>query len=145
MRVAAVILLAGVLDAQERRDVPTFSSQVALVTVDAVVLDADGKPVRGLTREDFALFEDGAPQAIASFEAFDLGEAPAAKPEPSPGGVNNPSTNVGPPPSGARSLRLSTPIVTDRLSARDGVPPQPVLMAHRRFARPKRIYWSPPE
>ena len=57
--------------AQEPRDVPTFSSGTELVTVDAVVLDDHGRPVRGLTSQDFALAEDGKPQAIVSFEPFD--------------------------------------------------------------------------
>jgi VWFA-related protein len=58
---------------QEHHDIPTFKSQVELVTVDAVVLDGKGQPVRGLTAQDFTLLEDGKPQTIASFEAFDLG------------------------------------------------------------------------
>src|SRR5712691_1169770 len=57
--------------AQEPRDVPTFSSGTELVTVDAVMLDDHGRPVRGLTSQDFALAEDGKPQAIVSFEPFD--------------------------------------------------------------------------
>ena len=44
------------------------------MTVDAIVLDAKGQPVRGLTRDDFALSEDGKPQEIVSFEAFDGAE-----------------------------------------------------------------------
>ena len=75
--------------AQEPRDIPTFASKVELVTVDAVVVDGKGRPVRGLTAADFTLLEDGKPQAIASFEAFDLGDA-AARPAPArrrrPGG-----------------------------------------------------------
>ena len=64
--------------AQEPHDVPTFASKVELVTVDAVVLDGKGRPVRGLTAADFTLIEDGKPQTIASFEAIDLGERRAA-------------------------------------------------------------------
>ena len=66
-------LLVAVAAAQEPRDVPTFASKVDLVTVDAVVQDGKGRPVRGLTADDFTLLEDGKPQTIASFEAFDLG------------------------------------------------------------------------
>ena len=33
-------------------------------------LDGKGLPVRGLSRDDFAILEDGKPQPIASFEAF---------------------------------------------------------------------------
>ena len=53
---------------------PTFSSKIDLVTVDVVVQDGKGRPVRGLTAADFTLLEDGKPQAIATFEGIDLGE-----------------------------------------------------------------------
>jgi VWFA-related protein len=43
---------------------------VELVTVDAVVLDAGGRPVPGLARDDFRVIEDGKPLEIARFEAF---------------------------------------------------------------------------
>ena len=52
-----------------------------LVTVDAVVLDREGRPVPGLARDDFMVSEDGKPLEIARFEAFGpepTGRAPAA-------------------------------------------------------------------
>ncbi|HVQ29034.1 MAG TPA: VWA domain-containing protein, partial [Vicinamibacteria bacterium] len=67
-----VTVMAALAAAQENRT-PTFSSQVELVTVDVVVLDGKGQLVRGLAREDFTILEDGKPQPIASFEAFDQG------------------------------------------------------------------------
>jgi VWFA-related protein len=73
---AAVVLwvAAASFAQQEPPAVPVFPSAVELVTVDAVVLDDRGRPVRGLKREDFTLTEDGRPQEIASFEAVDAGE-----------------------------------------------------------------------
>jgi len=59
---------------------PTFPSGVELITVDAVVLDREGRPVPGLTQEDFLVKEDGRPRDIVSFEAFDVG-AVAGEPE----------------------------------------------------------------
>jgi VWFA-related protein len=53
---------------------PTFPSGVELVTIDAVAVDGEGRPIPGLTREDFALSEDGRAQEIARFEAFVAGE-----------------------------------------------------------------------
>jgi VWFA-related protein len=49
---------------------PSFPSQVELITVDAVVVDDDGRPMAGLTRDDFVVKEDGREQPLASFEAF---------------------------------------------------------------------------
>jgi VWFA-related protein len=48
---------------------PEFPSAVAVVRVDVVVLDPDGRPVEGLRAADFELREDGHRQAITSFEA----------------------------------------------------------------------------
>ncbi len=47
---------------------PTISVNVRLVNVFVNVTDPQGAPVPGLTREDFALSEDGHPQKIAVFE-----------------------------------------------------------------------------
>jgi VWFA-related protein len=78
---AAVIQIALVTATQPgRAQTPTFSSEVELVTVDAIVLDEKGQPVRGLTRDDFTLSEDGKPQDIVSFEAFDGAEVADAAP-----------------------------------------------------------------
>jgi VWFA-related protein len=71
--------------AESSQESATFQSKVELITVDAVVLDPAGKPVRGLTRDDFVLTEDGRPKDIASFEAYALEprpeeETPAAPP-----------------------------------------------------------------
>jgi VWFA-related protein len=87
----AIVFLAGLLallraeraaSAQSQPRLPTFPSQVELITVDAVVLDDSGRPVPGLTRDDFVVKEDGRVQEIASFEAFVLepSEAPSEPP-----------------------------------------------------------------
>ena len=57
-----VVSLAG--QAQE----PVFRAGVDLVTVDAIVVDKDGRPVTGLTADDFVLTVDGKPRAIDAFE-----------------------------------------------------------------------------
>lgn len=48
--------------------------------MDAVVLDAAGRPVTGLTRDDFSVSEEGRPREIVSFEAVDLGSEAAPPP-----------------------------------------------------------------
>jgi VWFA-related protein len=45
---------------------PVFRTSVDLVTVDATVLDRDGRPVEGLTADDFLLRVDGQPRRIVS-------------------------------------------------------------------------------
>jgi hypothetical protein len=46
----------------------TFRSRVDLVEAEALVLDANGHPVPGLTAEDFTLSVDGQPRAIESVD-----------------------------------------------------------------------------
>jgi VWFA-related protein len=57
---------------------PTFETEVELVTVDVAVVDKKGQSVRGLTREDFVVTENGVPQALTSFEAVVVPEVPRA-------------------------------------------------------------------
>ena len=49
-----------------------FRAGIDLVTVDAVVLDKDGNPVPGLTRQDFEVEEDGRVQQITEFQSVEL-------------------------------------------------------------------------
>jgi VWFA-related protein len=51
---------------------PTFSVNVEYVEVDAVVTDKDDQFVRGLTKDDFQIFEDGKPQTISTFSLVDI-------------------------------------------------------------------------
>ena len=51
-----------------QRPTATFRSSVDLVTVNVVVRDKNGNIVRGLTRDDFTVTEDGRPQTISTFD-----------------------------------------------------------------------------
>ncbi|HXY42320.1 MAG TPA: VWA domain-containing protein [Vicinamibacteria bacterium] len=73
--VVSIVLLALVSLAPAHGDsprAPAFPGGVELVRVDAVVLDRDGKPVRGLTAADFEVYENGKKTDVASFEAIGL-------------------------------------------------------------------------
>ena len=72
---ALVAAAAAAVVAQQRQPIeppPTFRGSVELVEVDVYVTDADGKPVRGLTAEDFDVFEDGQQRVINTFAAVDI-------------------------------------------------------------------------
>ncbi|MFA6958131.1 MAG: VWA domain-containing protein [Thermoanaerobaculia bacterium] len=45
--------------------------EVAVANVDVVVTDRDGNPIRGLTKDDFELYEEGKLQAITNFSVVD--------------------------------------------------------------------------
>ena len=80
---AAGLPLAGAPGAQEPTPVPpSFPAQVSAITVDVVVLDKSGAPVRGLTRDDFTVLEDGRPQTIVGFESRDVETGRAAAENP---------------------------------------------------------------
>jgi VWFA-related protein len=55
--------------AQGPQPLYTLSVKSQLVTLDVVVNDKNGEPVRGLTRDDFTIYEDKVAQPIVSFEA----------------------------------------------------------------------------
>ena len=60
--------------AQTPTDQPpvTFRVEVNYVEVDAVVTDAEGVPVRDLTKDDFELLEDGRRQDVTSFALINI-------------------------------------------------------------------------
>lgn len=66
---------------------------VEVVNVEVRVTDRQGRPLRGLTREDFRLFEDGDPVEIEYFSVF---EGPATGPEEEPA-AEAPPTGGEPP------------------------------------------------
>ena len=58
---------AAALTAQQAAQPPAFKSRVTVVPVDVRVIDRTGKPITGLTAEDFTITEDGVPQSIVHF------------------------------------------------------------------------------
>jgi VWFA-related protein len=50
----------------------TFRVEVNYVEVDAIVTDAQGRPVTGLTADDFEVLEDGKPQKISAFSLVNI-------------------------------------------------------------------------
>ena len=78
--VAAASLSVGVLAAlplglplqQQPADSPVFRGSVQSIEVDVRVTDRNGAVVRGLTRDDFTLLEDGKPQSITTASFVDL-------------------------------------------------------------------------
>jgi VWFA-related protein len=78
--VGAVLVLQSPILLGQAQQAPgvTFQVEVNYVDVDVVVTDEQGQFVTGLTRSDFAVFEDGKPQKIDTFSLVDL---PVEKPQ----------------------------------------------------------------
>jgi VWFA-related protein len=74
------VLAGGVLTAQAPRtqERPTFRVETRAIEVDAFVTDREGAFVRGLTKDDFELLEDGQPQEISAFTLVDVPIDPPA-------------------------------------------------------------------
>src|SRR5947209_3603213 len=63
---------------QEQQPSPlTARIEVSLVNVDGTVTSR-GEPLRGLTRDDFEILEDGVPQTITNFYAIEPPTPPSA-------------------------------------------------------------------
>jgi VWFA-related protein len=90
---------------------PTFGREVEIVRVDVVVTDKAGKPVLGLTKDDFTLLDEGKPQTIDTFES-----AAPDVPSPSVAAATPPRVVSNEPlPPGADTSR-SVIIVFDNLN-----------------------------
>jgi VWFA-related protein len=69
---AGAVLAAGQATQPAAPQTPTFRADVEYVEVDALVTDQQGAFVRGLTQDDFEVFEDGKRQTIAAFSIVDI-------------------------------------------------------------------------
>ena len=73
------LVLCASIQAQSQRP-PVFRGRIDLMQLDVTVLDKNGVPVRGLTKDDFTLLEDNRPQTIQGFTAVDVPERTVAGP-----------------------------------------------------------------
>jgi len=71
LAVATVVLLQAQSTAPPTQ-LPTFRTGVDVVELDVTVLDKDRRPVKGLTADDFIIFDRGVPQTIVAFSAVDV-------------------------------------------------------------------------
>ena len=67
--VLALICAATLAVSAQDQPTPKFKAGVAVVPVTAVVRDSGGRLVRGLTREDFQVLEDGVSTSIVDFRS----------------------------------------------------------------------------
>jgi len=69
---AAVAIALFVAVAARGQNAASERVEVTLVEVPVNVTSADGEPIRGLTKENFALFDDGEKREITHFEVVDF-------------------------------------------------------------------------
>ena len=126
MRIAAVAVIAGCLlaglAAQDQR--PTFRATTRLVEVSVVVHDRDGRPLAGMTANDFKIAEDGKPQTIELFSVQDdtlTSRRPTQNTQNNPGSASSASAALSVDFSNWREGRTSsvTAILVDRVNSVD--------------------------
>ena len=61
-------MLVGIWLPVQAQQVPVFESETTLKEFEVRVTDKRGRPITGLSREDFELLENGRPQTITTFE-----------------------------------------------------------------------------
>ena len=93
-RIISLVILALAAGAQQPpADLVKFQVSTNLVVVNVTVRDRSGQPLRGLKKEDFQIYEDDKPQALAIFELQQLNQEklpvisadkPPAEPEQGP-------------------------------------------------------------
>jgi VWFA-related protein len=79
----SLLLLTGAVWGQEKQTKPvegeTIKITAELVQLDAVVVDKEGKIVRGLSKDDFELYESGKKQHISFLEFVEAGKGAAGQ------------------------------------------------------------------
>jgi len=99
---ATPAFLAQSTPSPAQRPGATFQTEVNYVDVDTAVTDQQGNFVRGLTKADFELFEDGKPQKLDVFSAVDI---PVEPQNPLTFGGRQGSSDVRSSPAVSASLR----------------------------------------
>ena len=77
---AAAVTVLGQQQPDSQSQTPTFRGGVDAVQVDAFVTDANGRPVRGLTVDDFEVYRDDQSQPITTFATVDIPVMKSAAP-----------------------------------------------------------------
>ncbi len=109
-----VTAFCGILTVAFSQEIPALRVTTRLVEVHVVVQDKQGKPVPGLTKEDFVILDRGKEQRITVFSA-ELGQAATA---PAPGLPPNVFSNLTAP--GETPRNSITVVLFDRLNTHTG-------------------------
>ena len=113
----AATLMLSTMSVLGRQPSPQFTANSNLVVVPAVVVDAKGAVVSGLTHEDFQVFEDGKPVMIDAF----VPAAPSGKATDGGRFIVLVLDNISLRPELAQRMRDIARRFTGRMSASDSI------------------------
>ena len=102
------------LRAQQAQQGTTFKSNVDLITLDVLVVDRNGRPVKGLTADDFAVTLDGKPSSVRAVTYREL-----VRPVVQEAGVPAAAAEITAPTDASTGQRVVLLLVDD-LSAKPG-------------------------
>ena len=108
---------------------PVFRATTNIIQTDVTVLDRDGRPVKGLTIDDFELYEDGEKQEILGFAEVNIPDAVDA-----PVWLRDSSPDVTSALNGRVLLFLLDDAQVPYLMAEGGVHPDDRIAGVRRIA-----------
>ncbi len=104
------------------QELPTFKARAEEVVVDVVVTDSKGRTVKGLSKEDFQVEENGKPKSLRSVREYGNGPAgtpkPAATAPPPPNVFSNNNDVAADQPVGIILLDLLNTVIADQEAAR---------------------------
>jgi VWFA-related protein len=101
-----VLALAAVLLMGAQAQTPRESIDVTVVEVPVTVIDSNGKPIRGLTRENFEVYDDGKRREVTHFDAVDVStRLRGAAPTPATAAAGAAAETDGPLPEQRPYLR----------------------------------------
>jgi VWFA-related protein len=88
-----IVRSAGAQDTSPQQ--PTFKSGVELVTIDAIVVDKDGHPVKGLQADDFIVTLDGQVRPVRLLDYREYGSSSESDASAQADASNRPQRSVG--------------------------------------------------
>ena len=106
---AAAVTVVGQQQTDSQSQPPTFRGGVDAVQIDAFVTDAAGRPVRGLTVDDFEVFRNDQAQPITTFATVDI---PVTK-SPAPAIADEPDVAINTRPEGRIYMFMLTSMGED--------------------------------
>ena len=95
------LLLSALTIVGQQQELPRFQVSTNLVLIDVRVRDGQGRPIRGLSRDDFTILEEGVAQSISVFQEVWLPLSVTETTQPEAAAESGPTSPSSAPDAGA--------------------------------------------